>query len=1246
MVGVKVYRKKVATSESTGAAGEGFENRVNGLFAVLMLCNGELAILPGLKVSRLEFQTKDRGYELDDTLIVLRDSKGDETKILAQIKRSLALTSSNKEFRETITGAWLDYNNRGLFNKDKDYCLLATGPLARKDTNAIGWLCNRAQYCDIEDEFEDRILNSPAISKSHKELYCTIKQFILKTSKGDVVAGREIKRFLTRFLALQPDCFYRKGLVESFAYSLLSKSFPRREPKDLFNAIVDNVCAAKEASGVLTCDGLCKRLVLTDEECKGVADTNIVALPQIQEAGIESGANDISSSVAVHEGKNGSKLQDEDKGRQLKNALTKAPSKDKVALLSLIGTWNETVEVDKKFLREVLSESEETVDRLVQELTELGLIETKSGISHVVQRRMIWRTTAKAVTKLNVDRFISCSKTELTRIDASLAIAPGERFISGVSGRKDFASEVLRGGIAKGMAMLVVDSRFCAKIAYSEQSAWGCKFVRCLLGKSDWRIWATLDDEIRYISEVAPDEFMCCLRTFMRKRKGGLAALYDQETGGFMSRTYSVGVVEALSCLAWIPSLLGEVVAVLAEMVRCDPGGQWHPRPIDKFRCILHPLAPHTWASQTRRVSLVRGIIHRFGKDIGWKLIETLLPVGYYSFTVSSNFPIFRGNGKSGKPQRQTNREIWDEYDEYCKMAIQLCELNAGRIGQLINDALRGWTDVSFCALVSYAKDICFTLKEDARFDVWRSIRNAIYYANLSNQKESKKWIANRIKAYKVLESTYQPTDVMLRSRVLFSWRDEQYDKELNNWTGDDIRKRQEEAIVAIRQLKGAETALVFASKTDKSEFAGYLTGLISNSCDDRLLLPKLLSEPKDGLYWPVAGYVSGRFESQGWEWVDSIDMSKWSSESIATLFLMLPFRKDVWSRVAETLGDNKKLYWEKKEHPYVEEIADVRDAVDGLLSVGCGYKAIDVVAHIIASKKGDVVEESRQIMKAFVEGRVHENPTTMTYHNVGEVISYVQASKSVPDDEKAQIEWTFIDLADWHGGHGFKAVYLGAKLATDAKLFCEAVRSVYLPEKEAKKIKEKQKDNPLPQEELHRIENIWNLLEHGQHAPGFGDDGRFNPVVFKGWVKKVLSVAKKEDRLSSTKGVLGRMFFNAVNKGEDFWLPHEIAKLMEKKGNVRMLRSFEVAMFNSRGVHHVDKTGKDDAELAAKYEKMADEAEGFGYNGLAREVRHIANIIKEDWKRSKNEDDSLTAYFDANKEDRDQCRIEDSNES
>jgi len=1222
----------VASPESTGGGGYGFQWRMQALFAILMICDSELVTLPGKKIIRLEFQTKYKGFGLDDIRLVLVDKTGKESQVLAQIKESLTFAPSNDEFRKTILAAWADFNNGNQFDEKRDACLLVTGPLAAKDRNSIERLCNYARTRAGED-FEGEVLKGIGISAEQVKLYRDIKG-IVEEQLDLHVDGPLMSRFLSHIYHVQPDTLYGCGLMESYAQAVLTRCFNTATPKQLFESIVYKMSHWDRLRGHLSKDILIR--VLEEDNVtirlSPMCDSIRQSICQVGGAG-----NDSPTAGAAEKDQRGGNAELE--------IVRKfgGSRKSDLAVLCLIGTWNETVDADKKFLREVLSEAEEAVDRFIKELTGLGLIETKSGISHVIQRRRIWRITAKTVSKLNVDRFISRTKAELSRIDVSLNVKPDERFMSGVYGRKDFASKILREGIAKGMAMLVVDCRFCCNVAHSEQASWGWKFIRDILGKSDWRIWATLDDEIRYLAEVSPDEFMRCLRIFMGKRKGGLAALYNQETGGIGSRTYSVGIVEALGCLAWNSSLLGEVVNILTDMVKRDPGGQWHPRPIDKLRYILHPLAPHTWASQIRRVSVVRGVLCRFDNDTSWKLIESLLPVEHYSFMGSSTAPIFRGNGRSEKLPKRTNKEVWDEYAEYCKMAIRLCGSKEDRIGQLINDALRCWPNDSFCALVSYAKETCSKLKEETRFEIWRSIRNALYYANLSNENGGRKWITERVDSYKLLENIYQPTDVLLRSRVLFTWRDELYDRKLNDCSDEDIRRQQEDAIATIRRLKGSEAALAFASKTDKSDFAGYLTGLISDGSDDQVLLPKLLSEPKDGLYWPVSGYVAGRFESKGWEWIDSIDMSKWDSESIATLFVMLPFRKDVWTRVAETLGDDKRLYWAKKGRPYVAEIADVHDAVDGFLSAGCGYKALDVVAHFIILKKGDVIEESRQVMKAFVEGRVHDNPTTMAYHNVCKVISYIQAFKSVPDDEKAQIEWTFIDLADWYGGHGFKAVFLGAKLAKDADFFCEAIRLVYLPEKEAKKIKEKRNDNPLPKEELHRIENIMHLLEHGLHAPGFGADGKFVPVEFNRWVKKVLSVAKKEDRLSSAKGVLGKMFINAVNKGEDFWLPHEIARLMEKKGNDRMLRSFKVAMLNARGLHAVDKTGKEDVELAAKYEKMADEAEGFGYNGIAREVRQVASYIREDWERYNVEDKSLTAYFDANKEDLEQSRIEES---
>jgi len=52
----------VASPESTGGGGYGFQWRMQALFAILMICDSELVTLPGKKIIRLEFQTKYKGF--------------------------------------------------------------------------------------------------------------------------------------------------------------------------------------------------------------------------------------------------------------------------------------------------------------------------------------------------------------------------------------------------------------------------------------------------------------------------------------------------------------------------------------------------------------------------------------------------------------------------------------------------------------------------------------------------------------------------------------------------------------------------------------------------------------------------------------------------------------------------------------------------------------------------------------------------------------------------------------------------------------------------------------------------------------------------------------------------------------------------------------------------------------------------------------------------------------------------------
>ncbi len=64
------------------------------------------------------------------------------------------------------------------------------------------------------------------------------------------------------------------------------------------------------------------------------------------------------------------------------------------------------------------------------------------------------------------------------------------------------------------------------------------------------------------------------------------------------------------------------------------------------------------------------------------------------------------------------------------------------------------------------------------------------------------------------------------------------------------------------------------------------------------------------------------------------------------------------------------------------------------------------------------------------------------------------------------------------------------------------------------------------------------------------------------------------------------------------------------------MRHGFSLAIFNSRGVHTVDPSGKPELELAEKYKKQAEDVENAGYQRLAPTLRELANSYTSEARR------------------------------
>lgn len=165
---------QVTTIASTGGMGIRFENDVQTAFAILMLANGFSPGLPSWPITKILLQGRYEGYQTDDLIVFCENPfSKKEVKLLSQIKHSISIRNSNKDFQKVIQNAWSDFNNPQIFSESsKDAFALICGPLSINDTNDVRSLFEDARVSINSMEFIRKIELSNTISKN--KLYIPI----------------------------------------------------------------------------------------------------------------------------------------------------------------------------------------------------------------------------------------------------------------------------------------------------------------------------------------------------------------------------------------------------------------------------------------------------------------------------------------------------------------------------------------------------------------------------------------------------------------------------------------------------------------------------------------------------------------------------------------------------------------------------------------------------------------------------------------------------------------------------------------------------------------------------------------------------------------------------------------------------------------------------------------------------------------------------------------------------------------
>ncbi|SMB24864.1 conserved hypothetical protein [Serratia proteamaculans] len=1166
-------KKNLSNPFSTGGGGVHFEAHVQASFVALMLTGGNAPCLPCWPIVEIKLQGKIEGFDTDDLIVVVENPTSKEKqKLLGQIKHSISITQGSAIFGEVIQAAWNDFNNPEVFTRKKDVIALITGPLSSTDTHNVQWLLNQARHTKNVDEFLRNVRQakfSPARSSEKLE----VLQYHLKVANdGNDLTDDELYEFLNHFHLLGYDLGNEFGVVLSLLHSHIAQ-FHQQYPQWVWSRIVDIVQTWNQDAGTITSSKI-------PDDLSEVFKQRVVA--EIPEE-LRAVPQTVQTDWAHH------------------------PDASCLAIAVLVGRWNEKNEYDLNVLTQLLGISYDEWLRKAREILHApdSPLSVRNGVWKVANRMDLWSILGSRILDQNLDLFKSLTISVLKEPDPVFELPAEERYAASIYGKDLHFSPMLRQGIAEGMAILGSQPEACINCSQGKAEACSNVAIREILNEADWVLWGSLNGLLPTLAEAAPAKFLDAVEKAMHQTPCAFDELFSQEGNGITGGNYLTGLLWALEGLAWDEQHLVRVCAVLAELASHDPGGKWSNRPSNSLSTILLPWLPQTLASIEKRQVAVKVIFNEW-PDIAWNLLVQLLP-GQHQTSFGTHKPSWRRTIPDDWENEVTNQEYWQQTLFYAELAVASVGEDTGRLTVLIDhfDHLPAPAFDQLLEVLS-SKPI-IGLHEEKRVLIWDHLNQL---SNKHRRYSDANWALpdNLITRIENVAEQLAPTNPFNLYQHLFSNRDFDLYDENGDWEEQQkkIEARRESAISEIFRLNGAEGVMRFADNVSAPNKVGSVLGTFSNDVFETILLPHFLDTTENKHKALVSAFIWKRFWLKGWEWCDNLSKSEWTPKQLGQFLAYLPFSGDTWGRASQYLQAFESEYWTRTDANAYQSEGELAGAIDKLIEHGRPHAAIHCLYRMHQNKQPI---DANQCVRALLAAlSTDESSSNMDAYHITTLIKFLQTKSDVNQEDLFSVEWAYIPLLDGH--RGTMPQLLENRMANDPVFFCEVIRLIFRSDKEDPSASE-------PTEQSKAIaRNAWRLLEKWETPPGSQQNGTFRADNFTEWLEKVKEVATESGHLGVALSKIGEVLIAAPSDPDGLWINRAIASALNDRDAESMREGYRRGIYNSRGAHWVDPTGKPERELADQFRTKAEEVENAGYQRFAVTLRVLADGYDQEAER------------------------------
>ena len=871
-----------------------------------------------------------------------------------------------------------------------------------------------------------------------------------------------------------------------------------------------------------------------------------------------------------------------------------------VAIAELIGGWNENMEGDREAIQHISGkEYGEWIGSIRVVSHKPGApLKHKNGVWRFASRYEGWFALGSRIFDDQLDRFKVKAVEILSEYNPALELLPEQRYMAQVKGKTLDHSSVLRKGLAETLALLGSHSRPLTSASTGKAESTARAAIHEILKDADWRLWASLNDILPLLAEAAPEEFLAAVDSAISSEPCPFDTVFGQEGSSFGGQNYMTGVLWALETLAWDGDYLSRVFLLLGALAERDPGGKWGNRPANSLFTIVLPWFPQTAASVEKRIAAVKTLLTQWPKT-GWQLLLNLLPEMHQT-SMMTRKPAWRSLIPDDWSEGSKTKDYRHQIKTYIALAVDAAKGDVSRLNALLDKI----TPVSHSRealqdLISYLRSpATLSLPEEQRQSLWNAVTQLVSQHRRFSGAE---WALTTeiVDQFVDIADRLSPNSAIYRNQRLFTDRDFDLYEDTENFEEEQrkLGERREKATAEVYAEGGVTRVLEFTEIVKSPVRVGIAFGALSSTEDDAVLLPQLLASDTGFRSQFIGGYIWGKFQREGWPWLDQLSVSTWTPSEIAEFLAYLPFTPATWNRATELLNEHELEYWSKARVNPFEAGDDIDIAIDRLLAASRVAAAVDCIARRIFQKKQINPELAfRALLLAAQSG---DTLSRIDAFEIVQIIKRLQETEHVDETRVGELEWMYLPLLD--NDYGTSPKVLEQKLAEDPEFFCHIIQTIFRSKKEDKR------SQPTASEDEGRATNAYRLLHQWTRLPGTNRDGTLDGEALTQWFERVKDTCEESGHLDIALQRVGHVLRYYSPDPDGFFMHRAVAQLLDRKDAAEVRTGFAIEIYNSRGAYFVDPQGGPERELASQYRREAEELDLQGYTRVAATLRDVA---------------------------------------